>query len=112
MIYRFYMDRDDTYKKDVLDSIHDIETYLGKMDCEGFLHDKKTQDSVIRRLQIIGEASKRLSAEFKASTPDIEWKAIAGTRDILIHDYGIVDLDAVWKIITEDLPKLKSALLK
>ena len=112
MIYKFYMGGDDTYKKDILDSIQNIETYLGEMEREGFLHDKKTQDSVIRRLQIIGEASKRLSAEFKASTPHIEWKPIAGTRDILIHDYGTVDLDAIWKIITEDLPKLKSALLK
>ena len=106
------MDRDATYKKDILDSIEDIDKYLGQMNRKEFLSDKKTQDSAIRRLQIIGEASKRLSAKFKITTPEVEWKEIAGTRDILIHDYGTVDLDEVWKIIKDDLPKLKSALEK
>ncbi|OGE84475.1 MAG: hypothetical protein A2846_01055 [Candidatus Doudnabacteria bacterium RIFCSPHIGHO2_01_FULL_49_9] len=106
------MDRDATYRQDILDSINDIEEYLGKLTEEQFFHDKKTQDSIIRRLEIIGEASKRLSAEFKAAMPAVDWKVVAGTRDVLIHDYGIVNIQEIWKITTEDLPKLKSALEK
>lgn len=104
------MGRDDTYKGHILDAIEKIETYTAETSHATFIKSFMVQDAVIRELQIIGEASKRLSAEFKASTPGAEWKKIAGTRDILIHDYGTVDLDEVWKIVQDDLPKLKSTL--
>lgn len=72
--------------------------------------DEKTQSAVVRQLEIIGEAAKRLSEEVKASTPDIPWREIAATRDRLIHGYFTVKLDIVWNVVERDLPLLKKSL--
>jgi uncharacterized protein with HEPN domain len=66
--------------------------------------------AVIRLLEVIGEAAKNLSQDFKDRTPEIAWKQITGTRDRLIHGYFDVDLDIVWTILTQDLPPLIMAL--
>ena len=68
--------------------------------------DMKTQDAVIRNLEIIGEATKNLSAELRAKYPDLPWKGMAGVRDRLIHDYFGVNLDIVWQIVTAELPEV------
>ena len=68
--------------------------------------DMKTQDAVIRNLEIIGEATKNLSAELRAKYPELPWKGMAGVRDRLIHDYFGVNLDIVWQIITAELPEV------
>ncbi len=72
--------------------------------------DLKTQLAVTRELEIIGEASKRFSPEFKDLHGSIPWRRIAGMRDFLIHDYMQVDLKEVWKAATEGIPELKLAL--
>lgn len=105
------MDRDSIYKQHILDAIADIETYIQNKIFEDFANDRLLQDGIIRKLEIIGEASKRLSEEFKKRI-NLPWKKIAGTRDKLIHDYLEVDLEAVWKTISEDLKKLKEELMK
>src|SRR5688500_3737754 len=63
--------------------------------------------AVIRSLEIIGEAAKKIDDEFRSQYPHIEWKKMAGTRDKLIHDYFGVDYDIVWNIIADKLPNLK-----
>jgi len=68
------------------------------------------QDGVIRQLEIIGEATKRLSKEFKDRYPEIPWKDIAGMRDKLIHGYFGVDLDAVWDTAKKDIPGLRGKI--
>lgn len=68
------------------------------------------QDAVIRNFEIIGEATKRLSLELKNAYPDVAWKQIAGLRDILVHDYLKVNLNRVWGIIEQDLPRLKQTI--
>ncbi|MCB0155207.1 MAG: DUF86 domain-containing protein [Anaerolineae bacterium] len=73
---------------------------------EDFYKDLKTQSAVLHQLLIMGEAVKRLSASFRHNHPEIDWKAIAGLRDILIHAYDTVDIELVWEIIDMRLPLL------
>ena len=76
------------------------------MSQEAFEEDVKTQDAVIRRIEIIGEAVRRLSVEFCAQYPHIPWRQIRGMRNKLIHEYDRVDLVAVWDVIQQDIPPL------
>jgi uncharacterized protein with HEPN domain len=77
-----------------------------------FSDSKQLQDSIIRRIEIIGEAVKNLSDEFKERYNKISWREIAGMRDILIHRYFGIDLNLTWETIKYDLPKLKNSLHK
>ena len=90
--------------QDILECAHRIGSYLELMGYDDFLEDHKTQDAVIRNLEVIGEAVKLLSDELKKKHPHITWKEIAGTRDKLIHDYFGVNIDVVWTIAKDDLP--------
>ena len=72
-----------------------------------FLSDETLKRAYVRSLEIIGEASKKVSIEFKLKYPELEWKMIAGTRDKLIHDYFGVDYELVWDIVTTKIPALK-----
>ena len=92
--------------KDILEGARRILLYTENMDYDAFLEDLKTQDAVIRNLEIIGEASKNLSAEFRNKYTKIPWKSIAGMRDKLIHDYFGINIDIVWGVVTEDLSRL------
>jgi uncharacterized protein with HEPN domain len=78
------------------------------MTYERFLADIKTQDAVIRNLEIIGEATKSLSTGLREKHPDVPWKGMAGVRDRLIHHYFGVNLDIVWDIVAVELPVLES----
>jgi len=71
-----------------------------------FLADTRTQDAVIRNLEIIGEATKNLSTELRIQYPDVPWKSMAGVRDRLIHHYFAVDFEIVWKIAIVEIPDL------
>jgi uncharacterized protein with HEPN domain len=75
-----------------------------------FLKDEKTIDACIRNVEILGEAGKNISLEFKEKYPEIEWSAIARTRDKLIHSYFGVDVEILWKIVKYDIPELKQKL--
>lgn len=77
------------------------------MSREDFLKSVNIQDAVIRRLEIIGEAVKNIPPEFRDEYPDIQWRQIAGMRDVLIHGYFGVDLDLTWKVVKSDLPELE-----
>ena len=91
---------------DIREALARIKSYLQEVSYEMFLNDKKTQDAVIRNIEILGEATKRLSQNFRDQNAAVPWKTIAGTRDRLIHDYFGVNLDVVWNIVTSDLPAL------
>ena len=73
---------------------------------EAFFADEKTQDAVIRNIEIIGEAVKNISADLKTSYPEIPWRRIAGMRDKMIHEYFGVNLDLIWETVERDLPEL------
>jgi len=95
---------------DILESILAIQAYLEGVDREAFLANLEKQDAVLRRLAIIGEAVKKLPAEFRQQHPDIPWKYMAGTRDVLIHDYDGVNLQIIWDIVQDELPPLAEKL--
>ena len=97
-------DRD--FLSDVQEAIRRITAYTTTMTYESFLADTRTQDAVIRNLEIIGEATKNLSDELRAKHSEIPWKGMAGVRDRLIHHYFGVNLDIVWHIVTAELPEV------
>ena len=96
----------------ILESINEIERNISKLSKKEFLKNTTTQDAVIRRLEIIGEAVKNLPPVYKNKYKNSAWKHIAGLRDILIHEYFGVDIDLVWKISIKDIPDLKKKILK
>lgn len=106
------MTRDEQYRQDILDAITKIEQSVRGLTYEAFIEDGDSYDACVRRLEIIGEAVKRLSPELKASISDIPWKEIAGFRDKAIHDYATLNADIVWETIDRDIVQLKIALLQ
>jgi len=96
--------------QDIIECAHRIRSYIEQMEYNDFFKDHKTQDAVVRNIEIIGEAVKLLSDNIKKSNPNIAWKEIAGTRDKLIHDYFGVNIDVVWNIAKEDLPSFVEQL--
>ena len=101
---------DSAILQDIKEAIKRIISYTSKMDYEEFLQDFKTQDAVIRNIEILGEAAKSLSNETRDKYPDIPWKDIAGTRDRLIHDYFGVNIDIIWDIAKNEIQSLSTQL--
>src|SRR6266545_7299469 len=91
------------YLLDMLDACSKAANFIKGMSFEEFAGDEKTQFAVIRALEIIGEASKKIPQAFKDRTPEIPWRAIAGMRDKMIHDYIGINQAVVWKTVIEDL---------
>ena len=89
---------------DIQEAARRIKSYTSEMSHETFQKDTKTQDAVIRNLEIIGEGTKNLPTELRARYPDVPWKSMAGVRDRLIHDYFAVDLEIVWNIAILEIP--------
>lgn len=100
------MKGDQVYLRHILDAIEKIESYVS-VGRDVFMVTSHWQDAVIRQLEIIGEATKRLSQELRSQYDEVPWRRVAGPRDVLIHDYMGVDLAAVWEITQRDLPLLK-----
>src|SRR3989337_2889437 len=97
---------DTDFLKDIREAIRRITAYLGGMDYETFMRDTKTQDAVIRNLEIVGEAAKSLSDQLRLENPQIPWRGMTGIRDRLIHHYFGVNLDIVWQVVLVELPEL------
>ena len=100
------MQRDRGYLLDILDAARLALSYVDKVTKEEFLHDVQRQDAVIRRFEIIGEAAGRVSEDLRIVLPSLPWTEMVGIRNILIHEYGDIDLDIVWDTLQIDLPPL------
>ena len=87
----------------MLESISHIRDFIKDVQWKDFKDDTLVQDAVLRRITIIGEATKSVPEDVRSRYPDVPWKKIAGTRDKVVHDYNHVDLAVVWQIISEDL---------
>ncbi len=96
----------------ILESIELIEEYSRGLSQLQFQKSHATQDAIIRRLEIIGEAVKNLPNSFREKHSNIPWKQMAGMRDILIHEYFDVDLSLAWQVVKKELPALKKKLTK
>lgn len=95
------------FVNDILEHIENIEDYTLGFSKGDFWDDRKTQDAVVRNIEIIGEATKNIPESFRKKYPRVEWRRIEGTRDIFIHNYLGINLEIVWDIVKKELPKLK-----
>lgn len=100
------------FLKHILESIGEIERNIKNMSEDKFFDSITIQDAVVRRLEIIGEAVKNLPLSFRNKHPKIAWKKIAGMRDVLIHEYFGVNIGLVWKVVNNDIPKLKKQIME
>jgi uncharacterized protein with HEPN domain len=99
--------RDDRMRlADIIDAIAQIEKYTGG-DKASFSHDERTEVWCLHHLQIIGEALAQMSQTFRAAHPEFPWRPAVGMRNILVHGYFEVDMEAVWEAVEHDLPPLK-----
>jgi len=103
------MKDDKTYLRHIAESLARILAFTAQGK-QSFMADTKTQDAVLRNLEIIGEASKLVSNEFKQRNPHVPWREMAGTRDRLIHEYFGVSLNMVWKIVEIEVPVLREQI--
>ncbi|MCX6822164.1 MAG: DUF86 domain-containing protein [Candidatus Aenigmarchaeota archaeon] len=98
--------------KHILESIERIEEYVKEISEKQFFEETQVQDAIIRRIEIIGEATKNLPNGFRKKHSEVPWNEITGARDKLIHGYFGVDLDLTWDIVKKDLPELKKKVEK
>jgi uncharacterized protein with HEPN domain len=95
------------YLKDILDSFNDIAFFVDNMSFDTFYHDKKTIYAVIRCIELIGEASKKVPRATREKYPAIPWIQMSGMMDKMVHGYFEVDVNILWQTVKEDIPSLK-----
>jgi len=94
------------YLQDIVTAVKEVTEWTDGLSFQQFTQDRKTVNAVIRSLEVIGEAAKRIPDDLRAKAPDIPWKYMSGMRDKLIHEYFGVDLSIVWTVVKDELPPL------
>jgi uncharacterized protein with HEPN domain len=103
---------DRLYLDDIMDSIQAIETYIESMDYKHFINDGKTYTATIRELEIIGEATAKVSDDVKGRYPEIPWQQIKAFRNKIVHEYFGIEFEILWDIVKNELPFLKDQINK
>lgn len=104
------MNRDAIHLADIVVSAQKIRAYVSGVSRQAYLRDTQLQDSVIRRLEIIGEAAGRVSQSFRDDNPDVPWSRMRGMRNWVIHRYDDIDMEVVWETVEQDIPRLITQL--
>jgi uncharacterized protein with HEPN domain len=97
---------------DILEAITEIEMFMEGVDLDRFLRNREKVLAVVKLLEIIGEATKKIPSSIREKYPEIPWRSVAGMRDVLVHEYWQVDELVVWETVTEALPLLKKTIIK
>jgi uncharacterized protein with HEPN domain len=98
--------------EDTIDAMNKIESYIKDLDYNSFCQNNMIIDAVVRNLEIIGEAIKNIPENIITNYPEIPWKRMIGLRNIVIHAYFGIDLENIWKIITENIPEVKPEIIQ
>jgi len=98
------------YLEDILTAAGKIQDYTKALDFDDFKKNSMAVDAVLRNLEVIGEASKKIPRLIRTRYPDVEWKKIAGLRDIIIHEYFGLNMQILWDIITRKVPTLQNQI--
>lgn len=107
------MPRDyNVYLEDILEAIRKIRDYTSGLSCKDLESNEQVFDAVNRNLEIVGEAVKNIPEDIRSRQPDVEWKKIAGLRDILIHQYFGIDTEIIWDIVQNKIPVLEQQIRK
>lgn len=106
------MSRDDTYLVDILESAKIAMDYVFDKTRDEFQKDMQLQDAIVRRIEIMGEASRRVSQETPDRHPQIPWREMTSMRNLVIHEYDVVDINQVWDTVQNKLPPLIQELSK
>ena len=105
------MSRDELmYVRDIADSCGRVMQYVQGLSRAELIADQKTYDAVVRNLEIVGEAAKHVSDDLRRELPDIQWRKIAGMRDMLAHAYFGIDNDILWDVVQNKVPDLVATL--
>jgi len=100
------------YLEDILDAIAKAEEFVCGLSREAFLRDDKAVYAVVRALEIVGEAAKQVPPDLRERAPEVPWRDMAGMRDKLIHSYTSVDIEVVWRTVTEELPQIRPLVVR
>jgi len=105
------MPRDSSvYLQDILEAISKVKSYTAGMSREEFEKDSKTIDAVLRNLEVTGEAAKGIPESFREDHPEVDWRKVAGLRDVLIHNYFGISMDIIWDILQNQVERLESQI--
>jgi len=100
------------FLQDILDTIADLETFTANVEFEAFRANREKVLAVVKSIEILGEAVKKIPDDIRTQYPEIPWKAIAGMRDMLVHEYWGIDTNVVWATVQEGLPPLKAVIIE
>ena len=104
--------RDASYVWDMLDAARTVRGFVKEVDAQFYIQDRKLQMAVERAVEIIGEAARRVSEQFREAHPEIPWRNIIAQRNVLVHEYGEIKQERLWLVVTQRIPALIGQLEK